>query len=266
MSVLFLASLGSSPFWGIRVWDSDDTSICNSSVSLILYHGACTENSYGGSSTSSCTDFSDTSVWDSADDYLNGVTSTNTQDANMSAGASDYQSIGKIMHAALAIGVVAVVCQIASAYIPSQEMYKTLQVANTVIVALAGILIISGLGKSHNDLTDVTYWELLYCGTGIANTTTANSTITAPLGGYFLALIALLCNIISGSILLVPGNCCFCCPCEKNCGCCFIKPEDTSLMAGLQPSSGSITSDAVSSHNPTNGAAPVVVGKVVDYA
>ncbi len=257
--------MGSAPFWGVRVWDSDDTSICNSSVSLILYHGACTESSYGGSSTSSCTDFSDTSIWNSADDYLNGVTSTNTQDANMSAGASDYQSIGKIMHAALAVAVVAVVCQLISAFLPSPEMYKKLQVANTVIVALAGILIISGLGKSSNDLTDANYWELLYCGTGIANTTTANSEISAPLTGYFLALIALLCEIISGSILLVPGNCCFLCPCEKNCGCCVTKPDEAGLMDGLQPS-GSMATDSTPSYNPAIGATPAVANKPVDYA
>ncbi len=259
----FLAATHNSAWWSVHVWDSDSSSTCDQIISMVLYHGVCSEDTYGDKSTSNCVSFTDTSTWDSFDNFLNGDGTTNTQDADMVTGASHYNTCGKLINAALAFCVIGVVCQLVSGFAVPVDKHKILQLVNSFFVGLSILLIISAIAMSHNDIDNATYWELIFCPAPGANTTYANSYISGPVYGYFLALFALLFQIILMSFLLTPGNCCFCCPCQQCCGCVEYKEplafQEQSATPVVAVGAATPTAQSVQQHT-------VVVGKVVDYA
>lgn len=261
VSIALLAAVHNVAWWSVHIWDSNNSNGCDHFISMMLYKGACTESSYGASSTSNCVSFTDSSYWNTMDDYLNGETTSNTQDADMYTGASHYNTSGKLISAALAFCVISIVAHLVSALFVPIDFHKTMQLVNGGLVGLSILMIISAIAMSHNDLNNATYWELYWCPYPFSpNTTTANSYVTGPVFGYVLALFALLFQIISMSFLVTPGNCCFCCPCQQCCGCVEYKAP----LSAQDSTPAMVSATVVSVQQP---APPVVVvGKVVDYA
>jgi hypothetical protein len=236
ISIALLAASREEAWWGLRVWNSNDTEPyplgCNQYVSLILTQGACSESSFGGTSTSTCTSFTDSTAWDNADNFLNDPSEAgNTQNANLSSAASEYQTINQLIATALAFCVFNAVLQFVSALLIPVDYHKKVQVVGAVTVGLSILLILGGLSKSSNDMTDVTYLELVACFAKLPNTTLANSSASAPITGFFLALVAMLFQIADLSFMLMPGTFCFCCP--SSCCACIEHKDEGAMKESL---------------------------------
>ena len=232
-SITLLSLVAYLPWWAIRIWvtNSDDNVFeCDASISMIYYEGACYEKYFSGLSTKNCISFTSTSDWNQIDAYLNGDNglSSNTQSADMTKGATEYDNAGKLMYAGLAFCVISTALHFIALFSPNL-VQKPLQITTSFLQLLVIILVLAGFiltNGNKNNINESKYWNLLVCGTGFNNSTIANTEVSIPLYSFFFAIAVLIFEFISISILLVPGNCCFCCPCLTCCGWCIVPPTE----------------------------------------
>lgn len=224
--VLAGISLGVA-WWVINVWNSDDTSLnplanCDQYVSLMMRYGSCIESSAGKTSTGDCVKFTDTNYWQDLDNTFSKSSSYN--DADFETGAHRFVDALGLISTAITFAIINFLVNILplTSFIPKQK-HNTIQFASTILIGLIAIFLLCGFAiAGRNSMTDADYWQVLLCPAPVPFTSYANSSFSVPYAGYALCVISFVLSLISLSLVLYPGTCCF-----LDCACCGFTSTET---------------------------------------
>jgi hypothetical protein len=226
--ILSGVSLGVT-WWIIRVWDSDDKSVCNQYVSLLMNHGACSEDGMGKMDQDNCIKFTSHSDWKNIDDYFSAPLSTYSNSDFVGAAEKYSHAKGLIITAIFFTCINIVLGGGVLAIIP-KSLHKIVQCVILAFTCLSCLCLLCGFAiTGNNSMTNADYWQQLLCAYVTPYTNLSNSYYTLPYTGYLLVVTSFLISFISISYHLYPGSCCF-----LSCNCCSFAKEDEEAVSLTQ--------------------------------
>jgi hypothetical protein len=201
----------SGTWWTIHVWNQGYESACNYYITINMIKGVCYQYMNYYNRQFVCDHFHPTSTFNNL----------SYQKVDMNIAYRKYQVAARTLAASLSFIVIAVAMHTITALRLSSSTLKVLQVINAVLVGVALLMMVITLSLSNNDLINPLYWELELCPSQKdPNQTTANTSTSFGVYGFFLGCLSCILMLLSILFLLFPGNC-FTCVLLKNCGTCL---------------------------------------------